>query len=86
MYSLQQIAVYKFIASTSDSLQQIVGTRYLQFTDQSVSYYTHFCTVDMQSVFQPISELLHFLRCLHVQEKHYLAFISLLLMELKYGL
>ena len=37
-------------------------------------------------VAQPISELLHFFHCWHVQEQHYMAFISLLLMGLNYGL
>ena len=46
---------------TSDSLQQIVGT-YKSLTNREL---LHFCTV-----VPPISELLHFFHCLHVQEQH----------------
>ena len=61
VYSKLLLQVYKF---TLDGLQQIAAT-YKSLTNQWAIILLH-C---WQSVFQPISELLHFFHCLHVQEK-----------------
>ena len=63
VYSKLLLQVYKF---TLYGLQQIAAT-YKSLTNQWAIILLH-C---WQSVFQPISELLHFFHCLHVQEKHF---------------
>ena len=70
---LTSVQVY----GTSDSLQQIVTSNKSLTNQRAITLFT------VDSLFVNQSELLHFLHCLHVQEKHYLAFIALLLM---YGL
>ena len=80
------------VYSTSDSLQQIVGS-YLQVTDQSVSYYTFalltvcFSAITLFALLfsQSVSYYTFFTVYMYKKNmlQHYLAFISL---ELYYGL
>ena len=87
MYEIGKFMVYKFtVYCMVYSKLLLISYRFIvQFTANccylQVGELLHFFTVA-----QPISELLHVFTVYMYKLQHYLAFISLLLMELNYGL
>ena len=78
MYEIGKFMVCKF------TVHGMVYCKLLLLTSHwPISKLLHFHTVDSLFFNQPVSYY-NFLHHLHVQEKHYLAFITL--MELNYGL